>query len=207
MKPVKASTLRARRMPPAKTASGGAPAILTKTLESVPVGRLRPHPKNPRVGQVETILDSVTANGFYGAIVAQRTTGHVLVGNARLEAARRAGFAEVPVLWVDVDDDRALRILLTDNRTSDLAAYDPGLLDQLLADLEATTAGLAGTGYVLEDPLGLSEPTPVKVLPPPPMTWTLIGIPTVRFGEIAETVQGWAMVPETIVEISVGNAD
>lgn len=56
MKPVKASTLRARRMPPAKTASGGAPAILTKTLESVPVGRLRPHPKNPRVGQVETIL-------------------------------------------------------------------------------------------------------------------------------------------------------
>jgi len=185
----------------------GAPVVLTKTLEWVPVGRLTPHPKNPRLGQTETILDSVTANGFYGALVAQRTTGHVLVGNARLEAACRAGLAEVPVLWVDVDDDRALRILLTDNRSSDLADYDPGRLDQLLAELEVTAGGLAGTGYVAEDPLGLFDPTPVEILPPPPMTWVLIGIPTVRFGEIAETVQGWAMTPDTIVEISVGNAD
>ena len=52
----------------------------------------------------------------------------------------------VPVLWVDVDNARAVKILLADNRTNDLAGYDNKALTELLSDI-SNTDGLEGTGY------------------------------------------------------------
>lgn len=116
----------------------------------VGVESVRPHPKNPRQGDVGAICESIEANGFYGAIVAQRSTGFVLAGNHRLMAAKAQGLTEIPCVWVDVDDDRALRILLADNRTNDLASYDDTVLAALLSDL-ANTSDLVGTGYDGDD--------------------------------------------------------
>ena len=52
----------------------------------------------------------------------------------------------MPVVWLDVDDQRALRILLVDNRTNDLADYADSRLAALLSELRAGS-GLGGTGY------------------------------------------------------------
>lgn len=121
--------------------------IINRESEIVPVDRLSRHPRNPRRGNVDLIRESIDANGFYGAIVAQRSTGHILVGNHRYDAARAEGASEVPVIWLDVDDDRARRILLADNRTNDLAGYDEQELARLLAEIQAETDSLVGTGY------------------------------------------------------------
>ena len=48
--------------------------------------------------------------------------------------------------YVDVDDATALKILLADNRTNDLATYDNKELAELLADV-GNKFGLEGTGY------------------------------------------------------------
>jgi len=40
---------------------------------------------------------------------------------------------------------------------------------------------------------------------PPRMAWVLIGIPTVRFGEIAALVEQVAALPEVVVETSVND--
>lgn len=81
-------------------------------------------------------------------VIAQRSTRQVLAGNHRLLAARELGMTEIPVVWVDVDDERALRILLADNRTSDLGYYDDGALAALLTDLaQQTDDALAGTAW------------------------------------------------------------
>lgn len=121
--------------------------VLNQELVMVQVGDLVEHPSNPRRGRVDAILESIEANGFYGAVVAQRSSGYVLAGNHRLQAARSAGITEVPVFWVDVDDDRAARILLADNRTNDLAGYDDSALVDLLKKLDASPLKLTGTGY------------------------------------------------------------
>lgn len=117
--------------------------VIEQVTETVALDRLRPHPRNPRRGNLEAIQHSITANGFYGAVVAQRSTGYVLAGNHRLLAARGIGLEQIPVMWVDVDDDRAVRILLADNRTNDLASYDEAGLAELLQGLP----DLDGTGY------------------------------------------------------------
>lgn len=135
-------------------ASTAATGVLTQAYEVVPVAQLQPHPDNPRRGDLAAIGDSINANGFYGAVVAQRSTGRILAGNHRWLAAQAAGLESLPVVWVDVDDERALRILLADNRAADLAVNDDAALLALLEDLSLTPGVLAGTGYdpdTLED--------------------------------------------------------
>lgn len=113
----------------------------------VPIGDVQPFPGNPRTGDTGAIVESIRANGMYQPVVAQRSTGYVLAGNHRLDALRQLGQTRIPVVYVDVDDERARRIALVDNRTSDLASYDPVLLAELLRDLDQTEDSLAGTGY------------------------------------------------------------
>ena len=124
--------------------------VLAQDYEMVGIESVKPHPKNPRQGDVGAISESIEANGFYGAIVVQRSTGYVLAGNHRLMAARAQGLSEVPCVWIDVDDERAVKILLADNRTNDLASYNDSVLAELLADL-ANTSDLTGTGYDGDD--------------------------------------------------------
>lgn len=126
-------------------------AVLDQRYEIVPVHELRNHPNNPRRGDLEAIEASIAANGFWGAVVAQRSTGFVLAGNHRLRAAQAKGITELPVVWVDVDDQRARRILLADNRTADLAVNDQGALLAMLEELSITDDVLAGTGFDLDD--------------------------------------------------------
>jgi hypothetical protein len=115
-------------------------------ITMVKVSELSRHPNNPRLGDIDVIVDSIRRNGWYGTLVAQRSTGYVLAGNHRLQAAQRVGIESVPVYWVDVDDATATRILLADNKTSDNAIYD----DQQLVDLLMTVSNdddLLGTGW------------------------------------------------------------
>lgn len=131
-------------------------------IRDTPIDQLRPHPRNPRHGNLDAITESITANGWYGTIVAQASTGHILAGNHRWQAARNAGMATVPVHWVDVDDQTAVRILLADNRTSDLADYDNSMLAELLDELTATSS-IEGTGWTPDD----LEQLLAETAPPP----------------------------------------
>lgn len=115
--------------------------------ERVRAETLELHPRNSRQGDVGAIAQSLEAHGQYRPIVAQSATRRVLAGNHTLLAARALGWDEIDVVWLDIDDEAALRILLVDNRTNDLAIYDDGALAELLTELANTPAGLIGTGY------------------------------------------------------------
>lgn len=120
--------------------------LASQSYEVVPIDDLTIHPRNPRRGDVELLRESYTQNGFYGAVVVQRSTGYVLAGNHRVMAAREAGFRELPVIYVDVDDATATRILLVDNRAGDKAGYADDELVSLLRELEQE-GDLSGTGW------------------------------------------------------------
>jgi DNA modification methylase len=124
--------------------------LLAQDYELVPIGELTPHPENPRKGNLDAIERSIAEHGFYGACVVQRSTGHILAGNHRWEAAKREGLTAVPVIWVDVNNQRARQILLADNKVNDMAGYDEGALATILLDLRAADA-LQGSQYTEED--------------------------------------------------------
>jgi ParB-like chromosome segregation protein Spo0J len=125
--------------------------LINEAYEITPCEKLKVHPRNVNQGDLKAIENSIGANGFYGAVVAQKSTGYVLAGNHRFMAAKDANLREIPVIWVDVDDDRALRIMLADNRTTRLGKDDQSALAELLSDLATTDLALEGTAYSGDD--------------------------------------------------------
>jgi ParB-like chromosome segregation protein Spo0J len=121
---------------------------LLDQIERVPVNSLEPFPGNPRRGDVGAIAESLHANQQYAPLIAQRSTRRVLAGNHTLQAAKSLGWDTITVAWVDVDDDHALRILLSANRTADLAGYDDRALAAVLNDLDGD---FDGTGYAVQE--------------------------------------------------------
>ena len=116
--------------------------------ETVQITNLIPYPANPREGDIGAIIESLEANGQYRPIVANKRTGHILTGNHTYQAAKALGWFEIAVSWVDVDEDQELKIVLIDNRTSDLATYDTV---ELKTHLVNSAGQFKGTGFQAED--------------------------------------------------------
>lgn len=129
--------------------------------------------RNPRVGSVTEIEDSLRAHGQYRPIVVNAGThtgraNEVLAGNHTVKAFRNLierepgdpRWRSIDAYMIDVDDDRAARIVLVDNKTADLGGFD----DTALADLLSGLPDLTGTAYTddeLSDLLaGLEEAMP-----------------------------------------------
>jgi hypothetical protein len=127
-----------------------APARIPESLLplAVPVDDLVAYFRNPRTGDVDAIAESLRVNGQYKAIVVNRGThtgrpNEILAGNHTWAAAKQLGWEQIAATWVDVQDEDAARIVVVDNRTSDLAGYD----SELLADILEELPDLDGTGY------------------------------------------------------------
>lgn len=125
---------------------------IDQEYELAPVKRLRPHPDNPNRGNVELIQDSIRTNTWYGAVIAQKKTRRILAGEHRWRAAKECGAKVIPVIWKDVDDRTALRIMLVDNEAARQATYDEEVLARVLETLtDVPDEDLAGTGFSLAD--------------------------------------------------------
>lgn len=122
------------------------------TSRRVLLETLRPHPDNPRAGDTDAIAESLRVNGLFRPLVIA-TNGTILAGNHTYAAALSLGWAEIDVVTLDVEPHsaEAKRIILADNRTSDLATYDEGLLAIMLTSLQEEEGGLEGVGYSQED--------------------------------------------------------
>lgn len=111
------------------------------------ITKLRPHPDNPSSGDEDEIVTSIEVNGMYRPVMAQSSTGYVLAGNTTYAACLNLRALRIPVVWLDVDEEAALRILLGDNELARLAIVDRALLSPLVNRLLETELKLLGTGY------------------------------------------------------------
>jgi hypothetical protein len=116
-------------------------------IEEVALGDLTTYPGNPRKGNIEAIADSLTRYGQYKPLTVNRRGNTILAGNHTFMAAQALRWPHISVVFVDVDDDTAAKIVAFDNRIADLGSYD----DTALADLLAGLADLDGTGYSDDD--------------------------------------------------------
>jgi len=117
----------------------------------IPIDGVHPHPRNVRQGDVGAIATSLEAHGQYRPIVYQLSSGNIIAGNHTWKAAKSLGWVTIAATAFDCDDEQALRILLVDNRTGDLATYDDAALVELLKELSATDEGLSGTMFDGDD--------------------------------------------------------
>jgi hypothetical protein len=126
-------------------------SIVIKTAHEV-VKSLNPYYRNPRIGDVEKVAESLSENGQFKPIVVNigTQTGRpreILGGNHTWLAARKLQWSTIFVAWVDVSEVDAKKIVLADNGTSDGSTYDDGILGELLLGIKDAGASLIGTTY------------------------------------------------------------
>ena len=112
-------------------------------VDSVALNTLESYPTNPRRGDIEAIAQSLKAHGQYRPIVVQYGTNFILAGNHTYKAAKKLGWKKIKITYVDVNEETARKIVLADNRITDLATYNEPLLKSLLTTLPE----LEGTGF------------------------------------------------------------
>lgn len=121
--------------------------ITLSDSETIPINSISPHPANARRGDVDAIAESLNYHGQYKPIVVNKRTNEILAGNHTYKAAKRLKWGKIAVVWVDVDETTARKILLADNRTNDLAHYDETALINLISELP----DLEGSGFTAEE--------------------------------------------------------
>jgi ParB-like nuclease domain len=133
----------------------------------VPIDQVHPYPDNANEGDVEAVIESISTNGFYSAVIAQQGTGVLIAGHTRHSALLALGATQIPVLWMVTDDVGAERARLGDNQTSRLSRWNEAMLYESLLRVQASEIGLQGTAFdddymdmlkaTLEGPLTFEE--------------------------------------------------
>lgn len=112
---------------------------------AVPIDELDHLEDNPRKGNVDAIAASYKEFGQVKPIVAKRNddgTATVIAGNHQLMAAKKLGWDEIAVIFLDADDKTAIAYALADNRTMELGYTDDDMLHKLLTEVSTDYSDL-----------------------------------------------------------------
>lgn len=139
----------------------------------VPVGDLKPHPKNPNThsaAQIAALAHVIESSGWRAPITVSSRSGFIVRGHGRLEAAFLLGCETVPVDYQDYPSDEAeLADLLADNHLSELCEIDEQQLVTVLRELDQAGFDLASAGFTPEEFARLTEQDdPADALKPIP---------------------------------------
>jgi len=131
-------------------------------VELVPIGELRPNPKNPNrhsEDQVNRLMASLRLDKQTRPLLARKANRMLIAGHGVHTAARRLGWTEIGVVFLDVDQHAADRIMLADDRLAALSELD----DRRVADLmkEISEGDWLATGYSVDEANKLFEQTGV----------------------------------------------
>jgi DNA modification methylase len=131
-----------------------------KNLQVVtwPVEKLIPYARNARThsdDQVAQIAASIAEFGWTNPILAG-ADGIVIAGHARLQAARKLGMTEVPVIVLDgLTETKRRALVLADNRLALNAGWDEEMLRVEMAALDEAGFNLELVGFTDDEIEGL----------------------------------------------------
>lgn len=132
------------------------PEIFCRYTELRPLVSLVEHPQNPNTHpqtQLERLADVIRGNGWRQPITVSDRSGFIVKGHGRYQAAKLAGFAEVPVEVQHYENEAAeLADMLADNRIAELAEMDNEALNAAITALQvADPAALPLSGFTEEE--------------------------------------------------------
>ena len=117
-------------------------------IEHVPLAEIRPYERNPRAippEAVEAVARSIEEFGWRQPIVLD-ADGVIIAGHVRYRAALRLGLDTAPChTAAGLDPGQVAAYRIADNKTAELAEWDPGLLEGELGEMDRDL--MAGIGF------------------------------------------------------------
>lgn len=172
----------------------------------VPIGELKPNPKNPNEHpeeQIELLAKIIKARGWRKPITVSTRSGLIVSGHGRLLAAKAAGLSHVPVDFQHYDSEEAeMSDLLADNRLAELSEINDKMLAEIFATVHMESPEM--TGYTQDDinaimgQLDFGDEEPVEEEPAPSISERFIFPPTTvlngREGEWTKRKDAWKRI-------------
>lgn len=134
-------------------------------IKKRPIGEIQPYGKNAKKhpdDQVLMIANSIKEFGFNQPIVVD-SNDVIIVGHGRFLAAHFLGMDEVPVLQIDISEEKAKAYRLADNKLNE-SDWDMSLVIAELKELELPMVDLTG----FDRRLVLNDDDKDDVVPPTP---------------------------------------
>lgn len=104
-------------------------------IEYVGIRHIKPYAKNAKKHdqrQIDNVAESIKQFGFAQPLVIDKD-GELIIGHCRLEAAKKLGLAEVPVVRMDtLTEEQVKKLRLLDNKLNESEWDFPVLLDDVL---------------------------------------------------------------------------
>lgn len=166
------------------------------------------HPKNPNrhpPEQIRVFKKILSAQDWRRPIVVSNLSKLIVSGHGALEAALELKWKQAPVEYQDfASEGLELAHMSADNELARLSESDATAVEALGRELDELSLDREIAALLAEsEPVELRK---VAVTEPPEMTWILIGIPTVRYGEVNAAVEALSGVPGALVETTVASA-
>ena len=182
-----------------------------KSFDRIPAGRIVSNLENwathseTQSDALDTILSTI---GFAGALLVftnEDGLPELIDGHLRLTKFQPDEL--VPCLTLDVSREEARVLLATVNPIAAMVGTDPdkltSLLDNIDTDNDELSRMLDDLRPAVKEAGDLEEVDTTR--PAPVMAWVLIGIPTVRFGEVSPLVEQIAKIKGVLCETAVSN--
>jgi hypothetical protein len=173
---------------------------------------LKPNPQNPKKHskrKVELYAKIIKEGGWRRPIVVSSRSGMIVSGHGAQLAALKLGLKAVPIDRQQFPSEQAERAaMLADNWLAEtMLEYDQTLSAELVNELKESGFDLELAGVLeslVEEGIEV-ELQEMATKPPPRMAWVLIGIPTVRYGEIDAAIEKLGRVRDILIETTQTN--
>lgn len=192
-------------------------AVARLTVQRVALARINAAPYNPRKSlkpgddEYKQLKRSLGEYGYVDSLVWNKRTGHLVAGHQRLRIlVDEFGMDAFDVSVVDLPliKEKALNLALNKIR----GEWDDAALAKLLLEVTSHVSAGTLTGFTDTDLEAMAlqrgittELKPIDTKPPPAMAWALIGIPTARFGRIADTLTKLSRIKDIVIETTVND--
>jgi hypothetical protein len=125
-------------------------------LEEWPIEKVFAYRGNARVhppDQIRKIASSILRFGFNAPILVDESSGVIIAGHGRLDAAKSLGLTKVPVVPIGhLSESQRRAYTIADNRLAEDAGWDAGVLAKELAALAADGfSGLQDLGFTADE--------------------------------------------------------
>lgn len=106
---------------------------------AVPIDSIFQDPENARLHPADNVAvtrGSMIEHGQYLPLIVQLKGRIVRIGNNRHNIARELGWTHVAAIITDRPDEAARALAIVDNRSAELAKWDPNVLRRLIGDMK-----------------------------------------------------------------------
>jgi hypothetical protein len=113
--------------------------VKSKDIKLVPIGDIKPWPKNRNKHsqeQIKRLVKLIEYQGFRNPLVISNQSGYLVAGHGRLEAAAKLGMKQVPVIYQDFEsEDQAYSYMVSDNAIAEWADLDLSSINNDIGDM------------------------------------------------------------------------